>query len=128
MPASYVCAQGLTTHRVAGDAGNAIRQEVHGRAPLDRGRRMDEVSQFAELQAALLAAGYREERVPRRPGQRVYGAGHLTVAAQLADCERCGHHGLRVYPFYRASPFAVAVVIACPACGWAEERPEQELR
>jgi hypothetical protein len=78
------------------------------------------MTSFAAVQASLLAAGYREERVPRRAGQRRYGAGQSTTDAQQADCRHCGHHGLRTYPFYRPSPFAVALVTACPACGWAD--------
>lgn len=84
------------------------------------------LASFATVQAALLAAGYREERPPRRAGQRVYGAWHTSAAAPQATCAHCGQHGLRAYPFYRPSPYAVAVVIACPACGWvaAQLRPE----
>ena len=39
---------------------------------------------FAALQAALLAAGYREERVPRRAGQRVFGSGEPAANARRA--------------------------------------------
>jgi hypothetical protein len=80
------------------------------------------MASFAERQAALLAAGYREERPPRRAGQRVYGAWHAATAAPQADCGHCGHHGLRAYPFYRPSPYAVVLVIACPACSVVDER------
>ncbi len=80
------------------------------------------MANFAERQAALLAAGYREERPPRRAGQRVYGVWHATAVAAQADCGHCNHHGLRAYPFYRPNPLAVVVVIACPACGAVDER------
>jgi len=85
---------------------------------------------FAERQAALLAAGYREERLPRRAGQRVFAAGAGAAAARQQSCAACGYRGLRVYPFYRPSPFAVQVVVACPSCGWvqAEDRTSDEDR
>lgn len=76
---------------------------------------------FAELQAALLAVGYREERLSRRAGQRVFAGSAAAATARQRSCVSCDHHGLRVYPFYRPSPFAVSVVVACPACGWVDE-------
>ena len=72
---------------------------------------------FAELQAALLAAGYREERLPRRAGQRVFGAGASAALARQTGCLPCGYRGLRIYSFYLPSPFAVHLVSACPVCG-----------
>ncbi len=80
---------------------------------------------FAELQAALLAAGYREERVPRRAGQRVFGTGERAATARRTTCGPCGHRGLQAYPFYRPTPIAVRTVIACPACGWVDEELDQ---
>ncbi len=82
--------------------------------------------QFAELQAALLAAGYREERLPRRAGQRVFDAGQTAATARQRWCGSCGYHGLWVYPFYRPSPFAVVLVVACPTCGCVQDDPQPE--
>ena len=79
---------------------------------------------FSEIQAALLAAGYREERAPRKAGQRVFGTGKPAATARRTTCGDCGHRGLQAYSFYRPAPSAARTVIACPACGWVGEEPD----